>query len=284
MKERKFLKPFSLIVLMGIMSAALNLHAQEEKNRVLTDRFLVRGALFVPDRQVEVGVNANLEVGDVGGIDFNETFGIQGAQTTFNMDFTWRFSKSKLWSVSGQYFRIGARGDAVLQEDITWEDITFEAGSGVSAGFGLSLYRVFFGRAISTGQKHALGAGLGIHGVRPDAFIEGNAVINGQDVGFQRQDVNLFLPLPNIGAWYIWAPSTRWSFVAKVDWLFINIGDISGGLWNVSPAVNFQIIDHIGVSVAYHFLNYYADFNNTNWKGNFDMKFTGPSFGVTANF
>ncbi|WP_276390678.1 hypothetical protein [Eudoraea chungangensis] len=284
MKKITSLKGISFLLLVGFLMTGVKLSAQEDKNKLLTDRFLARAALFVPDRQVEVGVDANLEITELGGIDFDRTFGIGGAQTTFNMDFTWRFSKSKLWSVTGQYFRVSARGEAVLEEDVVWEDVTFEAGSGVSAGFGFSLFRAFFGRVISTGDKHELGAGLGIHAVRPDAFVEGNATINGQDVGFRRQDVDILLPLPNIGAWYTWAPSKRWSFMANVDWLFINIGDISGGLWNISPRVNFQIIDNLGLSVAYHYLNYYAEFNNKNWKGNFDMAFTGPSFGVTANF
>ncbi|MGB5172922.1 MAG: hypothetical protein WBN69_15930 [Eudoraea sp.] len=257
---------------------------QPEKNRILTDRFFVRAGVFVPDRKIEIGVNASLPTQEVGDISFDDTFGLKGAQTTFNFYFTWRFSKSRFWSVSGQYFRLSAKRGAVLKEDITWEDITFEAGSGVSGGFGFSLFRIFFGRVISTGQKHELGAGLGIHGARPDAFIEGNATINGREIGFQRQEVDILLPLPNIGAWYYWAPSPRWSFSAKVDWLFIDIGDISGGLWNISPGVAFQILDNLGVSVAYHYLDYYADLKQSNWKGSYSMQFNGPSFGVSANF
>lgn len=283
---RTIFQPKRIGLLFLALVCALGSKAQDsqDKNRVLTDPFLVRAAVFVPVRKVEVGVEANINVGASDDIDFDETFGIGGPQTTFNLDFTWRFSKSRFWSVSGQYFRIAASQSAVLQEDITWEDVTFEAGSGVRAGFGLSLYRVFFGRAISTGAKHELGAGLGIHAVRPDAFIEGAAVINGEPIGFKRQDVNLLLPLPNIGAWYYWAPDTKWSFTAHVDWLFINLGDLSGGLWNISPGVAYQLLDNIALSVNYHYLEYYADLKDSSWRGSFNMAFNGPSFGVIANF
>ncbi|WP_297693856.1 hypothetical protein [uncultured Eudoraea sp.] len=255
-----------------------------DKNPILTDRFLIRGALFVPSRTVEAGAKGDIPTDELGDIDFDENFGLGGAQNTFNIDFVWRFSKSKFWSVRGQTFRVAAEGDAVLDEDIEWEDVIFQAGSGVKAGYGLTLYRVFFGRVISTGQKHELGGGLGIHGLNTNAFVEGNGFVNDQPIGFSREEVNIFLPLPNIGVWYIWAPTQKWAFSAAVDWFGITIGEISGGLWNLSPGVNFQAFKNIGFSVNYHYLNYYANIEQDTWNGSFDMTFKGPSFGVTANF
>ena len=255
-----------------------------DKNPILTDRFLARAALFVPDRSVKVGAEGEISPGDSEEIDFGRTFDLGGTENTLNLDFVWRFSKSKFWSVRGQYFRVRAEKEATLERDIEWEDVTYEAGASVKAGYGLSLYRVFFGRVISTGQKHELGAGLGIHGLNTNAFIEGEAFIGDASAGFRRESVSVFLPLPNIGVWYIWAPTQKWAFTAAVDWFGIKVGDYSGGLWNLSPGVNFQAFKNIGFSVNYHYLNYYADVTQDKWNGSFDMTFQGPSFGVTANF
>jgi hypothetical protein len=273
----------SIVVFLVIFSSLYS-QTDGDKNPMLTDRFLARAALFIPARTVQVGAEGNIPSNNLGDIDFDESFGIGGTQNTLNFDFIWRFSRNKFWSVRGQYFRVASEGGAVLEQDIEWQDYTFQAGSSVTAGYGLSLYRIFFGRVISTGQKHELGGGLGIHGLNTYAFIEGEAFINDISTGFRRERVNGFLPLPNIGVWYIWAPTPKWAFSATVDWFGIKIGDYSGGLWNLSPGVTFQAFKNIGFSANYHYLNYYANVTQNSWNGSFDMTFKGPSFGVTANF
>jgi len=255
-----------------------------DKNPMLTDRFLARAALFVPSRAFQVGVNGNIETENTGDIDFDETFGLGGTQNTLNLDFMWRFSKSKLWSVRGQYFSVGAEKETTLDREIEWEDVTYPVGASVKGGFGLKLYRTFFGRVISTGQKHELGGGLGFHGLNTNVFIEGEAFINDASAGFRRESVKAFLPLPNLGVWYFWAPAPKWAFSAEVDWFGIKIGEYSGGLWNLSPGVTFQPFKTIGFSVKYHYINYYANVNQNNWNGSFDMIYQGPSIGLNANF
>jgi len=64
--------------------------------------------------------------------------------------------------------------------------VVYPVGGEASLGYSISLYRVFFGRVISRGQKHELGAGLGIHALNPKGFIEGNAFIDDQEAGFER--------------------------------------------------------------------------------------------------
>jgi hypothetical protein len=272
------------ILFFSVSFGALFAQTDGDKNPILTDRFLARAALFVPDRAVQVGAKGEISPENSEDIDFGRTFDLGGTENTLNLDFIWRFSKSGFWSVRGQYFRVSAAKEVSLEREIEWQDVIYQAGARVKAGYGLSLYRIFFGRVISTGQKHELGGGLGIHGLNTNAFIEGEAFVDDASVGFSRENVSIFLPLPNIGFWYIWAPTPKWSFSASIDWFGIEVGDYSGGLWNLSPGVGFQAFKNIGFSVNYHYLNYYADVNKTRWNGSFDMTFQGPSFGVTANF
>ena len=272
------------ILLLTLGFGALYAQSDDDKNPVLTDRFLARASLFIPDRAVEVGAAGEISPENSEDIDFSQTFDLGGTENTLNLDFIWRFSNSGFWSVRGQYFRVSAEKAATLEREIEWEDVTYQAGATVRAGYGLSLYRIFFGRVITTGQKHEFGGGLGIHGLDTNAFIEGEAFIGDASAGFRRENVGAFLPLPNIGVWYIWAPTKKWSFSAAVDWFGIKVGEYSGGLWNLTPGVGFQAFKNIGFSVNYHYLNYYANVTQERWNGSFDMTFQGPSFGVTANF
>lgn len=269
-----------------VMVTSLFAQTDGDKNPILTDKFIIAAGLYFPSENVDLGVQGTTDLGmeDFEDIDFDETLGLSGGKTTFNLHFMWRFSKSKKWSMSGEFFRLNTVETVTLEEEIEWEDVVYPVGGEAKLGYGLSLYRVFFGRVISTGQKHELGGGLGIHGLNTNAFIEGNATIDGEEAGFERREEKIFLPLPNIGAWYTWAPTTRWSFIARVDWFGIKIDNISGGLWNISPGLSYRIWKNIGVNANYQFLNFNADIDQDDWKGSFDLTFGGPSFRVFAHF
>ena len=139
---------------------------------------------------------------------------------------------------------------------------------------------------ISSGPKHSLGAGLGVHAMNVGAFIEGEVKSNDDriDGTFQKRRVSALIPLPNIGAWYHWAPNTKWAFIARADWFGITIDKYSGGLWNIAPGVRYQIIKNFGLGLDYRFLLFNARVTEDNWKGRFNMDFTGPSITLHGNF
>ena len=257
-----------------------------DKNPILTDNFIIEPGLFFPSENVDLSVQGSteFEMEDIEDIDFDETLGLSGVQTTFNLHFKWRFSKSNLWYLSGEYFRLSTKESVTLEEEIEWEGVVYPVGGEANLGYNLSLYRVFFGRVISRGLKHELGAGLGIHGLNTKGFIEGEAFIDDQEAGFERSEASVFLPLPNIGASYTWAPTVKWAFMARVDWFGIKIDNISGGLWNVSPVVTYLFTRNIGVSASYQFINFSADVDQDTWNGGFDIGFGGPSLRLVVHF
>jgi hypothetical protein len=257
-----------------------------DKNPILTDNFIIEPGIFFPSESINLKVqgSTDFDLDEVEDIDFDERLGLSGAQTTFNLHFKWRFSKSNLWWLGGEYFRISTEESVTLDEEIKWEDVVYPVGGKAKLGYSLSLYRIFFGRVISRGQKHELGAGLGIHGLKPKAFIEGQAFINDRQSEFKRSEESIFLPLPNVGASYTWAPTAKWAFMARVDWFGVKIDNISGGLWNVSPVVTYLFTRHFGASASYQFISFNADVDQNNWKGGFDLGFGGPSLRLVAHF
>lgn len=273
----------------AVLFLAFNvLYSQDDgqKNPILTENFVIEAGWFFPSENIDLGVSGSTDLGleGVEDIDFDETLGLSGGKNTFNLHFKWRFSKSNLWSLSGEYFRIATEESVTLEEEIEWEDVVYPVGAEATLGYSLALYRIFFGRVISRGQKHELGAGLGIHGLNTKAFAEGAAFIDDQSAGIQRQEESIFIPLPNVGASYTWAPSKRWALMARVDWFGIKIDNVSGGLWNASPVVTYLFSKVIGVSASYQFINFNADIDQDNWQGGFDLTFGGPSVRVLAHF
>ena len=279
----------SILPVIVFLVAFGSLFSQNEDNKhpLLSDSFVVGAGWYFPNRDIKFGIEGNIsaeDIEDLEDIDFDETLGLKSGDNTFNFSFMWRFSGNKLWSVRGEYFKVGTTRNVTLDEEIEWEDITYPVGGEAEVSFGVSLYRVFFGRAISTGQKHELGGGLGIHGLNVKASVAGEGFVGDTSAGFNRSEVSAFLPLPNIGFWYIWAPTDRWAFTASVDWFGIKIDSISGGLWNISPGVTYQIIPNLGVNLNYEFMNFNANIDQTDFRGSFDLTFSGPSLRVIGNF
>tara|TARA_R110000787_G_scaffold279936_1_gene390357 strand:- start:24149 stop:24931 length:783 start_codon:yes stop_codon:yes gene_type:complete len=252
------------------------------KNSLLTDKFTINAGVFIPTKNVNIQADGNIPTDLEEEIEFDEKFGLSDFQATFSLNFMWRFAKK--WTLNAEYFAISNNESALLTNDVEWNDLTFKEGTSVNGGFGISVYKIFFGRLISTGDKHELGGGLGVHLLDVNAFLEGNVIVNDDQIIFKRSQVSVVAPLPNIGFWYIYAPTQKLSFDARVDWFGIKIGDFGGSLWNVSPGVNYQFFKNIGLSAHYKFIRVDVDVDKDNWKGNFNMSFSGPEITFFTNF
>ena len=271
--------PFAILLL-----SCQFLFSQETKpkNPILTDKFIINAGLFSTLNKVKISVNGATVERELGNIDFNEHFNIDDFHNTFSLTFTWRFAKN--WNVSADYFKIKRGNEVVLKEDIEWRDVTFRKGTGVEGGFGFALYRVFIGRVIARGNRYEIGGGLGVHTITISPFIEGQAYVNDLDFEFKRHKVSTTLPLPNIGLWFIYAPTQKLSVSTKIDWLGVKIDNVSGSLWDITPTINYQAFRHVGISASYKYLNFGVDIDKDRWQGGFDLQFKGPTLSIFGNF
>jgi hypothetical protein len=272
---------YLLIAILAFGSLHFAFAQDEDKNPLLTDQFYLEAGVFIPSKNINLGADGSTPNDE---IDFGETFNFNDNQATMFLNLEWRWNKK--WRLTGEYFAVNNARRVELEEDIEFEDIIFEKGTFVRGGIDFKLYRIFVGRIISTGQKHSLGGGLGIHAMDVGAFIEGELKTNVDDIAFEKEkrDVSVLLPLPNIGAWYHYAPTKKWAFTTRLDWFGISIDNYSGGLWNIAPGIKYQIIKNLGIGLDYRFFFLNARVSETNWKGKFDMDYTGPLFTLHGNF
>jgi len=275
------LGPWLFVLLLSPLLTFGQKDSINERNSVLTDRFKVKLGIFVPSRNIALRADGSTPNE---GIDFDENFGFSDNESTFFLQFDWRFSRNKKWMVSGEYFGINNANRATLPEDIEFQDVIFEKGSFVRAGVEFSLYRAFFSYAFIMKPKHLFGAGLGSHLFQVAAFIEGEVRTSEGNLEFERKRVSALVPLPNVGGYYYYSPHERWMFGARVDWFGITVDEYSGGLWNIAPHVNFQIVPNFGLGLDYRFFFLNARVSQENWNGRFEMDFSGPLFTLHANF
>lgn len=274
----------TLVIILLFTSFSLFSQNDFQRNHLLKDRFLIEAGIFSPLKQVKLGAEGNLTPDYTDDIDFSKSFKMEGIQNTLNLTFMWRFTRNRKWLFIGDYFKIGNENEAVLKEDIQWNDLIFKKGTGVKGGFGMSVYKIFFGHTICTGEKYEFGGGLGIHGLQTYAFIEGKALVNEDEYKYEKSKVSIVLPLPNVGLWYLYAPTEKLALVAHVNWFGIKIDNKTAVLWDISPGIRYQPFKKVGFTFHYKYLKLGADVNNKSWRGNFHMIFHGPSLMVSASF
>ena len=245
----------------------------------LSNKFFASVGLFLPDQNMRLGFGASIDTQDpepspTGQIDFSETFGFSDSGGTFSAEIGWRFGKK--WQLRGQYFRIDSNARASLEEDVEWGDVVFNVGTSVGAGYDFQITRLFFGRTFKATDERELGVGIGAHALDISAYINGNATIDGIDVGFREERASIVQPLPNFGAWYMHAFSSKWAATIRVDWLSASIDDYDGYIINSALNVGYAMTDHFGIGLAYNFFEINLKVDDPDWTGRIVSRFDGP--------
>jgi len=257
------------------------INAQEltdSKAPILRSKFQLGVGVYFPTQKVKFSVAGN---SDNQIIEFDKTFDFNDNQVTPQVFFDWRFAKK--WKLYAEYFNVNYGSNKELENDIIAGDYTFEAGSNVKVGYKLNMYRLFVGTLFYSNPKQELGGGLGFHILNIGPFIQGNIIVNGSDNEFQRVDTSATAPLPNIGIWYFYAPTQKWALTARVDFFGLNLSEYSGDLWDVSPGVNYQIIENLAIGLEYRFFDVNLHVKEDYWHGNADLSFSGVTLKIVGS-
>lgn len=273
------------LILFALISSQLfaQENTKDNRNIVLTSDFQIGVGFFFPNQNIKFSASGESESQE---ISFGNSFDFGSSLTRPQFYADWRFSRNNKWKVSAEYFDANFTEGLTLSEDIEIGDgdYTFTAGSNVELGYNLNLYRVYVGYTISRGEKHDLGGGIGFHIATIEPFIQGNVIINDNDNTFRRANTNVTAPLPNIALYYTFAPTTKWSFNARFDWFGITIDKYSGSLWDLGPSVRYQVYKNISIQADYRYFKIDFDLKDNNWRGGFDMSYSGPTIALFANF
>lgn len=268
-----------LLLLAMLHSADATAQSTRSQHPLLTDTLTASVGAFILDRDFRVRVDGKREDPRTE-TDLVGAARLGSSDSTLALEARWRFGEK--WSLWAQYFDTSEDGRAELAEDVAWEDVVFGRGTGVGAGVSLKLTRLFLGRLLSEGDRHEFGAGLGLHRLKLGAYVEGNAIIDGEDIGAYRGAVDASAPLPNIGAWYTYAFDPRWAVVTRADWFGASFDDYSGSFWNAAAGINFTPFQHLGVSLTYNYLALDVDVDKTDWRGKADVRISGPFLALST--
>jgi hypothetical protein len=238
----------------------------------LTNKFSLDFGVFYPDRKVRISAGSTLD-GDNEWIDFQGELNHATSDETFSMNFGWRFGEK--WQLAAQYFDSSSSKQAVLEEDVEFNDVVFKAGSSVISGSHFSLVRLFFARDFAAADNQEFGIGAGFHFIELGASIQGEIITDGDENLFRRESVRVSAPLPNIGAWYTYSVSPKWAFKARFDWISASVDPYEGHLINASLGANYQMLKNVGFGLSYNYFELDVKIRDTYWKGRAETRYKG---------
>lgn len=251
----------------------------EQYHPFLTDKWMVGLGGYFPEKDFTIKVNASLvEIGT----DVQEDLRLSESDSSGSLLFRWRFGEK--WSFWTQYFELDSTYGAVLEEDVEWQDLVFEEGSFINAGFDISVWRLVFGRTFHTGPRHEFGLGVGAHWMEIGAFIEGDIRTSLGDTEFRRGDARAEFPMPNIGGWYNYSWSRNWMVQARIDWLQVSIDEYSGGLLNTQVGIDWRPFEYVGFSLFYNDFRLDGDVDRSDWRGSVEYETNGPGASMTFSW
>jgi hypothetical protein len=252
---------------------------QPEPNPFVNQKLYMTVGMFLPDRKVQLGLDAQL--GDVKtDVDFSKRFAMDGSDESGALELMWRMGEK--WTFRGQYFRVDDDNTVLLTKDTEWGEYTLNAGSNVSAGSEIQITRLFFGRRFRDQAKSEFGVGAGLHLLSLDAYIRGQAFINGVDQGVVTRGVSTDGPMPNIGAWYAYAFNTYWALRARVDWFSASIDKYDGSIVNAGASINYSLTQHFGVGLGYNLFELDVGVDDGDWQGRINTRLNGPYLYLSA--
>lgn len=253
----------------------------------LGNKFFASAGIFLPNQNTRLGLETSVDItmpdpdpAPYETIDFEESFNYNSSDETASAEIGWRFGKK--WQLRGQYFRVGSDTKATLDEDVEWGDVVFNEGTFVGAGSDFQVTRLFFGRTFKSTGRSELGLGLGVHILDISAYINGNAMVDGVDIGYAQERASISQPLPNFGAWYMHAFSEKWAATLRIDWLSASVKNYDGHIINSALNVGYALSDHFGIGLAYNFFEIDLKLDDPDWTGRIMSRFDGPYISLTG--
>jgi len=262
-----------------LLAAPANAQDDSRAKRLIDSKYQISVGQFFPERSFSLRVDGGIP--DLNeDIRIDEELRLRTRDKILSAEASMRIGER--WRLAGQFFEATNDGELVLQNDIEWEDVVYQAGTNVSGGTRFSVLRLFVSRDFNTADHHSFGIGLGIHELKIEAFLAGEAIVAGGGSEFRSESAKTDGPMPNIGIWYSRVLTDSLALNTRLDWLEASISPYNGGILNAAVALHYGVTDNIGLGFAYNYFEFDAGIKDSGWRGDAEVRYHGPYISLKA--
>lgn len=212
-------------------------------------------------------------------IDFDQTLGGDSSANVARIDGYYRFTNHS--GLGYSWYGLRLTGNRTLQNDITWGDINFPAGTGVSSEMKYNVYKVNYQYSLINNPEVELGGLLGLNVMTISAKLDSTGPAP------QGQADSVTAPLPVIGIYARYNFTPKFSIYTNYQFFFLNNnGDkVSGNFQDFLLGLEYRVWRHVALGAAYNRLTMSLEsrknadatlYANSSWKG--VMLYVGINF------
>ena len=205
--------------------------------------------------------------------------GFSKSTVSFTGSIDWKISRRS--RLNFEYFYLNRTTTKTLQKNIDFGEHTYPANASVSAFFDNQILRVAYGYAILSKPKYEAGLLIGAHILLGDVGLRLTA--NNVSAEF-KDNFDFTAPLPDIGIWGQFALGKRFGLYTNINYLSLNINDISGSIVSYNLSVLYNITGNFSIVGGYTGLNFKVDAAKEKLNGYLKWGYNGPTITAAYSF
>jgi len=185
------------------------------------------------------------------------------------------------WRIEFEYYALKRDATKTITRDIDWGDVTYPVGATINTKFDSTIYRLTGGWSFIRNQQAEAGLSFGLHSTDFKTHLSGQTT---GGAGFQTEGFDQLVPLPTVGLYGSYLVAPQVILRGRVDFLSLKYQDYDGRLMNWMGAVDWRVTKNFGVGVGYRYVDYKLEATKSNFTGEVQYTFKGPTLYVNGAF
>ena len=201
----------------------------------------------------------------------------------FRIDGFWRFAKRH--KVRLMYFENNRSATRTLSRDIEFGDTTYPVNAEIDARLDTRIIELAYEYAFLKRDNLELAGSFGIHNVRVEAALRGEASGPGGGGTAEVEKVGEGDgPLPVLGVHFLWNIGANFYFDGQAQFFFAEFDNYDGSLEDYKFGVTWMPLRNVGIGVGYNRFVTRLDVDKSSFTGRLRISYGGPMAFITVGF
>ena len=260
------------------MLAGLSAAASAEQPQ---DRFWAGLEYFYPTVSTTARFDATATARPGTTISLEDELDLTDRKGTPYLDLGMRLGEN--WRIEFEYYQLNRSSTHTITRQIDWGDTSFPIGATLNTTFDSTIYRLTGGWSFVKNQQAEAGVSFGLHVTDFKTQLSGQGT-GPLGLGFQREAHDQLVPLPTLGLFGTYMATPQLALRGRVDYLSLAYQDYDGRLINWMGMLDWRFTKNFGAGVGYRYVDYRVSATKTNFNGEVQYKFKGPTLFVNLGF
>jgi hypothetical protein len=242
-------------------------------------------------------IDSSAQVGTAQGtsgtvISFEDDLGLASDKTAF--DGLIRYRISDRWIIEGEYYGLPRSRSVGIEGEIKFGPLTFPVSASVNGEFNIALGRLAAGYTFLRSHNAEVGAAVSLYVSRFDTMLAGEASIGDASTSFQSERFEVAAPLPTIGLYASYAPTSRWLISGRADfidlhlssfkWFGYDLDDVEGRIVSLEASAEYRLLENLGVGIGYRYMDVSMGAVTDGLRGGINYKVSAPTAFARVSF